>query len=63
VLLQWILNLYECAERSAGGRVHRWMVVSRGNWADDNRLCCGKQELMSPTDERAFEGIGHDPAT
>lgn len=51
----------ECAERPAAGRVYRWMVVSRGYWADDSRPPCRKRGLiMMATGEKAFEGRGHD---
>lgn len=51
------------SERSAGERVCRWMVVNRGYWADDSRPSCGKQRLIiSATDQKAFEEMGHDPA-
>ena len=65
VWMPGLLNLYECAERPAGGRVYRWMVVSRGYRADDGRSSCGKLGviiIMSATDENAFEGRGLDPA-
>lgn len=61
VLKSFYLNLYECAERPAGGRVYRWMVVSTGHLAVDSRFSCDKRApIVSATGGKAFEGRGHD---
>lgn len=51
VVLKWLyLNLYECAERPAGGRVYRCTVVSRGHLAVDSGFFCGKRaSIVSAT--------------
>lgn len=64
VVLKWLyLNLYECAERPAGGRVYRCTVVSRGHLAVDSGFFCGKRaSILSATGGKDFEGRGHDPS-